>query len=137
MNVIFQATAPHRDPQFFCDGFLANVVYFLLVNCLQSTVVFFETGPEGPELEDYQVEKKSKAAQTRPKKRIRRTRPSGHGSDGSGRKWHAPPCSESAAQKKSFRPQRRGLQRSPSGDPEEESPISEQLRDPLCVQASA
>ena len=108
MNVIFQATAPHRDPQFFCDGFLANVVYFLLVNCLQSTVVFFETGPEGPELEDYQVEKKSKAAQTRPKKRIRRTRPSGHGSDGSGRKWHAPPCSESAAQKNNFRPQRRG-----------------------------
>ena len=136
MNVIFQATAPHRDPQFFCDGFLANVVYFLLVNCLQSTVVFFETGPEGPELEDYQVEKKSKAAQTRPKKRIRRTRPSGHGSDGSGRKWHAPPCSESAVQKKSFRPQRRGLQRSPSGDPEEESPIPEQLRDPICVQAS-
>jgi hypothetical protein len=81
MNVIFQATAPHRDPQFFCDGFLANVVYFLLVNCLQSTVVFFETGPEGPELEDYQVEKKSKAAQTRPKKLIRRTCPSGHGSD--------------------------------------------------------
>ena len=136
MNVIFQATAPHRDPQFFCDGFLANVVYFLLVNCLQSTVVFFETGPEGPELEDYQVEKKSKAAQTRPKKRVRRTRPSGHGSDGSGRKWHAPPCSESAAQKKSFRPQRRGLQRSPSGDPEEESPISEQLRDHICVKAS-
>ena len=136
MNVIFQATAPHRDPQFFCDGFLANVVYFLLVNCLQSTVVFFETGPEGPELEDYQVEKKSKAAQTRPKKRIRRTRPSGHGSDGSGRKLHAPPCSESAAQKKSFRPQRSGLQQSPSGDPEEESPIPEQLRDPICVQAS-
>jgi len=26
----------------------------------------FETGPEGPELEDSQVEKKSKAAQTRP-----------------------------------------------------------------------
>ena len=30
---------------------------------------------------------------------------------GSGPKWHAPPCSESAAQKKSFRPQRRELQR--------------------------
>ena len=30
----------------------------------------FETGPEGPELEDQQVEKKSKAAQTRPKKLI-------------------------------------------------------------------
>ena len=43
---------------------------------------------------------------------------------------------ESAAQKKSFRPQRRGLQRSPSGDPEEESPIPEQLRDPICVKAS-
>jgi hypothetical protein len=27
----------------------------------------------------------------------------------------------------------RGLQRSPSGDPEEESPIPEQLRDPICV----
>jgi len=27
-------------------------------------------------------------------------------------------------------------QRSPSGDPEEESPIPEQLRDPICVQAS-
>jgi len=36
----------------------------------------FETGPEGPELEDEQVEKKSKAAQTRPKKLIRRTCPS-------------------------------------------------------------
>ena len=45
----------------------------------------------------------------------------------------APPCSESAAQKKSFRPQRRRLQRSPSGDPEEESPIPEQFRDPICV----
>ena len=33
----------------------------------------FETGPEGPELEDLQAEKKSKAAQTRPKKLIRRT----------------------------------------------------------------
>jgi hypothetical protein len=33
--------------------------------------------------------------------------------------------------KRSFRPQRRGLQRSPSGDPEEESPIPEQLRDPI------
>ena len=49
----------------------------------------FETGPEGPELEDLHVEKKSKAAQTRPKKLIRRTCPSGHGSDGSGPKWHA------------------------------------------------
>ena len=38
---------------------------------------------------------------------MRRTCPSGHGSDGSGRKWNAPPCSESAAQKESFRPQRR------------------------------
>jgi hypothetical protein len=34
---------------------------------------------------------------------------SGHGSDACGSKWHAPPCSESAAQKRSFRPQRRGL----------------------------
>ena len=48
----------------------------------------FETGPEGPELEDQQVEKKSKAAQTRPKKLIRRTCPSGHGSDGSGPKLY-------------------------------------------------
>ena len=48
---------------------------------------------------------------------------SGHGSDACGSMWHAPPCSESAAQKKSSRPQRRGLQRSPSGGPEEESPI--------------
>jgi len=31
---------------------------------------------------------------------------------------------------------RGGLQRSPSGDPEEESPIPEQLRDRICVQAS-
>ena len=43
-------------------------------------------------------------------------------------------CSESAAQKKSFLPQRRGLQRSPSGDPEEESPNPEQLRDAICEQ---
>ena len=98
--------------------------------------LLFETGPEEPELEGKQLEKKSKAAQTRPKKLIRRTCPSGHGSDVSGPKWHAPPCSESAAQKKSFRSQRRGVQRSPSGDPEEESPIPEQLRDPICVQAS-
>ena len=39
----------------------------------------------------------SKAAQTTPKKLIRRTCPSGHGSDGSGPKWHTPPCFESAA----------------------------------------
>ena len=37
----------------------------------------------------------SKAAQTTPKKLIRRTCPSGHGSGGSGPKWHAPLCSES------------------------------------------
>ena len=67
---------------------------------------------------------------------MRRTCPSDHGSDGSGLKWGAPPCSESTIQQKSFRPQRKGLQRSPSGDPEEESPISEHLRDPICVQAS-
>jgi len=76
--------------------------------------VMRQTGSEGPELEGQQVEMKSKAAQTKPKKLIRRTCPGGHGSDGSGPKWHAPPCScsdsetESAAQKKSFRPQRRG-----------------------------
>jgi hypothetical protein len=40
----------------------------------------FETGPEGPELEDSQVEKKSKETQTGPKKLIRRTCPSDHGS---------------------------------------------------------
>jgi len=67
---------------------------------------------------------------------IRRTCPSGHGSDGSGPKWHAPPCSESAAQKKSFHSQRRGLQRSPSGDPEEESPIPEQLRGPIFLRGA-
>ena len=33
----------------------------------------FETGPEGPELEGLQVEKKSKAAQTETKKLLRRT----------------------------------------------------------------
>jgi hypothetical protein len=36
-----------------------------------------------------------------------------------------------------LRPQRRGQQRSLAGDPEEEPPISEQLRDPICVLASA
>ena len=46
------------------------------------------------------------------------------------------PFPESAAQKKRFRPQRRGLQRSSSGDPEEEPPIPEQLRDPIFVHAS-
>ena len=61
--------------------------------------------------------------------------PSGLGSDDSGPKRHTPPCSESAAQKKSFCPQRRGLKRSPSGDPGVESPIPEKLRDPICVQA--
>ena len=48
----------------------------------QIALLVFETGPEGPELEDLQVEKKSKAAQTRPWKLIRRTCPSGNGSDG-------------------------------------------------------
>ena len=68
---------------------------------------------------------KSKAAQTKPRKLIRRTCRSGHGSDDSGPKWHAP-CSESAPQKKTFHPQRRGLRstKSLSGDPEEESPSS-------------
>ena len=46
----------------------------------------FEAGPEGPELEGLQVEKKSKAAQTNPEELIRRTCSSGHGSDGSGPK---------------------------------------------------
>jgi hypothetical protein len=99
-------------------------------------IFFLRQAPKGRKLEGYQVEKKSEAAQTKPKKLIRRTCPRDHGSDGSGLKWHAPPCSESAAQKKTFRPQRRGLQRSPSGDPEEESPIPELLRHPICVQAS-
>ena len=67
--------------------------------------ILFETGSEGPELEGLQVEMKSKVAESSPKKLIRRTCPNGHGSDGSGPKWHAPPCSESAAQRKSFRPQ--------------------------------
>jgi len=92
--------------------------------------------PKDRKLEGKQVEKKSEAARTKLKKLIRRTCPRDHGSDGSVLKWHAPPCSGSAAQKKSFRPQRRGLQRSPSGDPEEESPIPEQFRGPICVQAS-
>jgi len=65
---------------------------------------------------------KRKVAQTKTKKLIRRTCPSGHGSDGSGLKWHAPPCSESAAQKKSFRPQRRGIQRSPQAIQEKSRP---------------
>ena len=38
--------------------------------------------------------------------------------------------------KRSFRPQRRGLQWSPSGDPGEELPIPEQFRDPIRVQGS-
>jgi hypothetical protein len=33
---------------------------------VRSCPPFFETDPEGPELEDEQVEKKSKAEQTRP-----------------------------------------------------------------------
>ena len=82
-------------------------------------IFFLRQAPKGRKLEGYQVEKKSEAAQTKPKKLIRRTCPRDHGSDGSGLKWHAPPCSESAAQKKSFEPlpplpwslgpQRRGL----------------------------
>ena len=63
--------------------------------------------------------------------------PSGHGIDDSGPKWPALPCSECAGQKNSFRPQRRGLQRSLAGDPEEESPISERLRDLICMQTFA
>jgi hypothetical protein len=46
----------------------------------------FDTGPERPELEGYQEEAKSKAAQTKPENQIRRICPSGHGSDGSGPK---------------------------------------------------
>ena len=48
--------------------------------CASYARSLFETGPEGPELEDYQAEKKSKATQTRPKKLIRRVRPLGAGS---------------------------------------------------------
>ena len=40
-----------------------------------------EAGPEGLELEGYQVETKSKAAQSKSKKPIRRNCPSGHGDD--------------------------------------------------------
>ena len=47
-------------------------------------------------------------------KLIRRTYPSGHGGDGRGPKWHAPPCSESAAQK-SFHPQRTRTNTNPNG----------------------
>jgi len=39
---------------------------------------------------------KNKAARTKPNKLIRRTCLSGHESDSSGPKWHAPPSSESA-----------------------------------------
>jgi hypothetical protein len=60
---------------------------------------------------------------------IRYTCPGGRGSDDSGPKWHDPPCSRSTTLTKSFRPQRRGLLRSLTGDPEEESPIPEQLRE--------
>jgi hypothetical protein len=48
----------------------------------------FDTDPEGPKLELYQVKMKNKTAQT--KKLIGHTCPSGHGSDDSGPKWHAP-----------------------------------------------
>ena len=68
----------------------------------------FETGPKGPKLEGEQVEKKSKAAQTKYKKLVRCTCLSGHGCGDSGPKWHAPPCSEGAAQKKSFTPAEEG-----------------------------
>ena len=37
------------------------------------SLYFFETGPGGPELEDQQVEKKYKAAQTKTTKLLRRT----------------------------------------------------------------
>jgi len=60
--------------------------------------------------------------------------PSGGGSIGNGPKWLTVPCSESAAQERRFHPQRiTGLLQSPSGDPGEESPTPEQLRDPICV----
>jgi len=48
----------------------------------------FDTDPEGPKLELYQVKMKNKTAQT--KKLIGHTCPSGHGSDDSGPKWHTP-----------------------------------------------
>jgi hypothetical protein len=38
-----------------------------------AALIFHETGPEGPELEGQQEEINSKAAQTEPKKLIRRT----------------------------------------------------------------
>ena len=53
--------------------------------------------PKDRKLEGKQVEKKSEAARTKLKKLIRRTCPRDHGREGSGLKWHAPPCSESAA----------------------------------------
>jgi hypothetical protein len=42
-------------------------------NCAFTAEELFETGPEGPKLDGYQVEIKSKAAQTKTKKLIRRT----------------------------------------------------------------
>ena len=53
---------------------------------------------------------------------IRHTCPRGHGSDGSGPKWHAPPRSESAAQKKSFRPHRRDYNEVPQATQKKSRP---------------
>ena len=92
----------------------------LCIDFLYQTIVFrflgFRLRPRSAGIRRLtgKLEKKSKAAQTKPKKLIRRTCPSGHGSDGSGPKWHAPPCSESAAQKKSFRSHEAGLGHTPS-----------------------
>jgi len=63
----------------------------------------FNSGPSGPASKI-----KSEALQTEIEKPITRTCPTGHGSDGSGPKWHAPPCSECAAQERVFCPRRGG-----------------------------
>ena len=68
----------------------------------------FGTGPGGPELEDQQAESKAKELSLEGKpiskrktvlegKLIRRTCPSGHGSDNGSPKWYASLCSENAA----------------------------------------
>ena len=75
---------------------------FETIMCIPTDFCFLETDSEG--------DTTSKCNMRDDKCRVLETRAT---LDVGGPKWHAPPCSESAVHKKSFRPQWRGLKRSP------------------------
>ena len=74
-------------------------------------LLFFETGPEGPEFTAFILD--TDTGPKGPESELRcqsgmHARPSGHGSGDSDPQWHVAPCFESAAQKKKRVSARRG-----------------------------